>query len=114
MTDIDLDKLRHDGHFRVPDGYFEQLPAQVLHKIRQRRRDARRLWLPAAAASLLLIIGGIGAFNMANSSDNLMEARRRLTERQLKRQRLLEEQQLKDQMARYYSDELAQLEYFYY
>ena len=44
-----FDRVGQENPFRVPEGYFEALPQQVMDRITQRRRR-RRIWEWAAAA----------------------------------------------------------------
>jgi hypothetical protein len=55
-----LDHLKNADTFKVPEGYFEQLPAQVLSKIRVTEKSSaqhtriRKLWLPITSAAAIL------------------------------------------------------------
>lgn len=59
-----------ENPFRVPEGYFDALPAQVMGRIAQ-RRQRRRLWRWAAAAVMAGCICTAG-FLMMNSSNSLL------------------------------------------
>lgn len=103
---MDLNKIKKEEIYRIPDGYFEQLPQQIIQTIHKRKSKKRNLWISSVAAVLVLILCCTGVVNYMN---NIKETKQKLAERQK-----IEEEQLKNQMIDYYRSELAQTDYFYY
>ncbi len=63
-------RVGRENPFRVPEGYFDALPAQVMSRIAQ-RRQRRRIWRWAAAAVMAGCICTAG-FLMMNGSSSLL------------------------------------------
>jgi len=60
-----IDKYKHNQHFNVPDGYFENLPDLVIQRAKQEEKKyltlhRRRKWFAIAAA--ILAICAVGTF----------------------------------------------------
>ena len=74
---IKLDDLEKKQVFSVPEGYFEELPGQVSHKLTQTQRRPLWIMLPffrygAAIASICLIIL-IGYFKTTSPGSELVQ-----------------------------------------
>jgi hypothetical protein len=72
-------KIRDTDLYKVPEGYFEELPNQVIKKIKSENASVRRLparWIYSAAAILLILITVSLVFLLDNKSaefdDNLL------------------------------------------
>lgn len=102
---IDLESLKKEEHYDIPEGYFDQLPNQVMTAIRKKRNRTRKTWIAAAAAVMLAIVTTTLVINFTNEVN--APANMQVTE-------ISEEEQLEDQMINYYSDELAQMDYYNY
>ena len=61
--------------FRVPDGYFEQLTAQVMQQLPEQqkaRTTILRPWLVAAACTLAAILMGVTYYWHQDSADDMI------------------------------------------
>ncbi|MCQ2283860.1 MAG: hypothetical protein MJZ57_03035 [Bacteroidales bacterium] len=103
---IDLDKLSKEEHYKIPEDYFEQLPSQVMNAIHKEQRKKRTLWMSGIAAVAALVI--CSTIVVKFMSDDEVKGSNIVIANQTT------EQQLEDQMADYYSDELAQIDYYNY
>lgn len=100
---IDLESLKKEEHYDIPEGYFEQLPHQVMATIKRKRNRTRNTWITAAAAVALAVVTTTLAINYTSDA----EAPAALQDTEMS-----EEQQLEEQIINYYSDELAQSDYY--
>lgn len=102
---IDLESLKKEEHYDIPEGYFEQLPTQVMTAIRKKRTRTRNTWITTAAAVMLAIVTTTLVINYTNNvKDPAVQQVSNISE----------EEQLEEQMINYYSDELAQMDYYNY
>jgi hypothetical protein len=66
------DKFGRRNPFTVPEGYFEQLTAQVMNQLPERRQKARRVWMRpvwwAAAAVCALFVSTAAWLVIPNES----------------------------------------------
>ena len=103
---IDLESLKKEEHYEVPDGYFEHLPQQVMNVIHKKKTRTRNLWLTSAAAVMLAILCTTLIFYRVNENQ---EAAAKQAQKEME-----DQQQLEEQMINYYSNELAQSDYYNY
>jgi len=100
---IDLDTLQKEEHYQVPEGYFDQLPQQVMNQIHKEKTKRRNIWLSAVAATLALVICSVTVIGYMQRDDvrqqNIVQA-------------ASQNSQLEEQMVDYYSNELAQMDYY--
>ncbi len=58
-----LERAGRENHFRVPEGYFEQLPQRVVSQLPERSSKSRlvslRLWHYAAACVVAVFVMGV-------------------------------------------------------
>ncbi len=106
MKEIDLDTLSKKENYPIPEGYFDQLPHQIMRTIRKERARRRNIAAASIAAVALAIICTSLIINykiddMQNQKDIVIEAE-------------TADKQIEDQMADYYSAELAQIDYYNY
>lgn len=100
---IDLDNLTKEEHYQVPDGYFEAFPKQVMDTIHKDNAKRRNIWLSSIAAVMALVICSVTIVRYVHNN-----------EKEQMRMISIQTEQLENQMADYYSDELAQMDYLYY
>lgn len=101
---IDLDTLRKEEHYQVPEGFFDQFPQQVMNQIRKEKTKRRNIWLSAVAAVMALVITSVTVIQYMqndNRNQNIVQTGS-------------QDSQLEDQMVDYYSTELAQMDYLNY
>jgi hypothetical protein len=73
------DRKMKANPFRVPEGYFEQLPSQVMSKlpdrtVRARRAPLRRLLYAAASVVVALVIGATAYFQLQSHDEQDLTA----------------------------------------
>ena len=107
MEMIDLDNLSKQEHYNIPEGYFDQLPAQMMNAIRKDKARRRNIWLSAVAAVMALVICSTVVIGYMNNDKipGQVVADTQIT---------TADSQLEDQMADYYSAEFAQMDYYNY
>ncbi len=70
------EKFGQDNPFRVPDGYFDQLSAQVMSKLPERKQKARfvslRPILYAAASIVLVLVMGVAYFFQQDNNEQTL------------------------------------------
>ena len=84
MTNEELylkNRITNDNPFRVPEGYFDRLTADVMARLPERQSEnpkeektarriqLRRLWLAAASVAVVAIVGTLVYFNRLNPAD---------------------------------------------
>ena len=102
---IDLDNITKEEHYQVPDGYFDEFPKQVMYSIRKENAKRRNIWLTSIAAFMALVICSATILRIMHNNEKEQEQMRMIS---------VQTEQLEEQMADYYSDELAQMDYMYY
>ena len=103
---IDIENLsKHEG-YAIPEGYFEQLPNQVMNSIRKDRARKRNLTITSIAAVALLVICSTLVLNFKKDESAV--------EKEIVIEASNEEGSLEEQMADYYSSELALMDYYNY
>lgn len=102
---IDLDNITKEEHYQVPDGYFDEFPKQVMYSIRKENAKRRNIWLTSIAAVMALVICSATILRIMHNNEKEQEQMRMIS---------VQTEQLEEQMADYYSDELAQMDYMYY
>jgi Tfp pilus assembly protein PilN len=99
---IDLDTLQKEEQYKVPEGFFDQFPQQVMNQIRKEKAKRRNIWLSAVAAVMALVICSVTVIRYMQQDD-------------VRQQNIVQTQsqdsQLEEQMVDYYSNELAQMDY---
>lgn len=107
MEMIDLDNLSKQEHYNIPEGYFDQLPTQMMNAIRKDKARRRNIWLSAVAAVMALVICSTVVIGYMNNDKipGQVVADTQIT---------TADNQLEDQMADYYSAEFAQMDYYNY
>lgn len=103
---IDIENLSKTENYQVPEGYFEQLSGQIMNTIRKERARRRNIILSSVAAVALLVICSTLVINYKTT-----EAKE---QQQLAIEIQQQTEQLEEQMVDYYSDELAQMDYYNY
>lgn len=104
---IDIDKLNKEEHYNIPDGYFEQLPGQIMGAIRKEKSKKRNIWISSVAAVAAIIICSTIVLNYEKDDTGVKGSDIVIAETS-------SEQLLEEQMADYYSTELAQMDYYNY
>ena len=102
---IDLDNITKEEHYQVPDGYFDEFPKQVMYSIRKENAKRRNIWLTSIAAVMALVICSATILRIMHNNEKEQEQMRMIS---------VQTEQLEEQIADYYSDELAQMDYMYY
>ena len=103
---IDIENLDKQECYQVPDGYFEDLPTTVMNRIHKEQTKKRNLWISSVAVVVLILIcTTLVTGYLHNNAQN---------EAQIAKQQKSDEITLEEQMTDYYSNELAQIEYFYH
>jgi len=102
---IDIENLDKQDCFKVPDGYFESLPKEVMNKIHKEKAKKRNLWITSVAAVVLLLICTTLVTGYLRDTQS---------EQQLADKQKTEEIKLQEQMTDYYNSELAQIDYLNY
>ena len=102
---IDLDNITKEEHYQVPDGYFDEFPKQVMYSIRKENAKRRNIWITSIAAVMALVICSATILRIMHNNEKEQEQMRMIS---------VQTEQLEEQMADYYSDELAQMDYMYY
>lgn len=101
---IDIEKIDRNEHYEVPEGYFDQLPSQVMAAIKKEKTTRRNIFAAAAAAVVLLAVASTLFFNFKKD------------EQENKAQIAIEEKasnaEIQEQMIEYYDTELAQMDYY--
>ena len=84
MTNEELylkSRITNDNPFRVPEGYFDRLTADVMARLPERQSEnpkeektarriqLRRSWLAAASVAVVAIVGTLVYFNKLNPAD---------------------------------------------
>lgn len=84
MTNEELylkNRITNDNPFRVPEGYFDRLTADVMARLPERQSEnpkeektarriqLRRSWLAAASVAVVAIVGTLAYFNRLNPAD---------------------------------------------
>ena len=84
MTNEELylkNRITNDNPFRVPEGYFDRLTADVMARLPERQSEnpkeektarriqLRRSWLAAASVAVIAIVGTLVYFNKLNPAD---------------------------------------------
>ena len=84
MTNEELylkNRITNDNPFRVPEGYFDRLTADVMARLPERQSEnpkeektarriqLRRSWLAAASVAVVAIVGTLVYFNRLNPAD---------------------------------------------
>lgn len=103
---IDIDNLSKTENYVIPEGYFDQLPTQVMRTIHKEKAKRRNLTITSIAAVALLIICSTIVINFKKDEAAV--------EKEMVIETSNEEGSLEDQMADYYSLELAQMDYYNY
>ena len=106
MIEIDLDKLSKKEHYDIPEGYFENLPQQVMTNIRKEKSRRRTFILSAVAAVAAIVICSTIVVNYMNNDE--------IPGKIVAEEQNEDAQQLENQMIDYYSSELAQMDYYNY
>ena len=102
---IDLDTIKKEEQYQVPEGYFDLFPQQVMNQIRKDKAKRQNIWLSAVAAALAVVICSISVVRYIQQDDSRHQDVVK-TE--------IQEGQLEEQMVDYYSTELAQMDYLNY
>lgn len=103
---IDIENLSKNEQYVIPEGYFDQLPLQVMHTIRKDKARRRNLTITSIAAVTLLIICSTIVINFKKDESAI--------QKEMVIETSTEGISLEDQMADYYSMELAQMDYYNY
>ena len=84
MTNEELylkNRITNENPFRVPEGYFDRLTADVMARLPERQSEnptevktarriqLRRSWLAAASVAVVAIVGTLVYFNKLNPAD---------------------------------------------
>lgn len=99
---IDLDTLQKEEQYKVPEGFFDQFPQQVMNQIRKEKAKRRNIWLSAVAAAMALVICSVTVIRYIQQDD---------ARQQDIVQTQSQDSQLEEQIVDYYSNELAQMDY---
>ncbi len=102
---IDLDNITKEEHYQVPDGYFDEFPKHVMNTIRKENTKRRNIWITSIAAVMALVICSVTVVRYVHNTENEKEQMRMIS---------VQTEQLEEQMADYYSAELAQMDYMNY
>lgn len=103
---MDIENLSKNENYAIPEGYFEQLPNQVMNTIRKDKARRRNLTITSIAAVALLVICSTIVINFKKDESAIPK--------EMVIETSTEEISLEDQMADYYSMELAQMDYYNY
>lgn len=104
---IDLDKLSKEEHYSIPEGYFEQLPDQIIGAIHKEKSRKRYIWISSVAAVAAIIICSTIVLNYSKATNEVESPDLAITTAS-------NEDPLEEQMIDYYSTELAQMDYLNY
>lgn len=101
---IDIEKLDRNEHYEVPEGYFDQLPSQVMATIKKEKATRRNIFATAAAAVVLLAVASTLFFNFKKDEKE--------NKAQIAIENKVENAEIQEQMIDYYNTELAQMDYY--
>lgn len=101
---IDIEKLDRNEHYEVPEGYFDQLPSQVMATIKKEKATRRNIFATAAAAVVLLAVASTLFFNFKKDEKE--------NKAQIAIENKAENAEIQEQMIDYYNTELAQMDYY--
>lgn len=104
---IDLDKLSKEEHYNIPEGYFDQLPGQIMGAIHKEKAKKRTIWFSSIAAVAAIVICSTIVLSY-QKDDNVVKGS------DIVIAETSNDQQLEEQMADYYGSELAQMDYYNY
>ncbi|MCQ2245787.1 MAG: hypothetical protein MJZ69_03235 [Bacteroidaceae bacterium] len=105
------DKLRNNNPFKVPEGYFDELPSKVMMMIdaqvkAKKRTIILRRWFSAAA--VLVAILGIGVFSALYLNNSSSEMDNEIAESQTAQ----EENQYVEEMVNYAMMDRSFIDYY--
>ncbi len=101
---IDIEQLNKKEYYDVPEGYFDQLPNQIMGAIRKERTFKRNITISSIAAVFLIIICSTLVINY--KKDDIS------SQKDIAIEKTGNESTLEEQMADYYSTEFAQMDYY--
>lgn len=101
---IDIEEIKVEEHYDIPDGYFENLPHQVMASIRKEKSKRRNLWIASVAAVMLAVVC---TTIVVRYTGNDQQQPQKVAEIQD------EQNQLENQVIDYYNNEFAQIDYIY-
>ena len=107
MTNEELylkERVGQENPFRTPEGYFDQLPSQVMAVIKKEKATRRNIFATAAAAVVLLAIASTLFFNFKKDEQE--------NKAQIAIENKAENAEIQEQMIDYYNTELAQMDYY--
>lgn len=104
---IDLDTLQKEEHYKVPEDYFEQFPQQVMNQIRKEKSRKRNIWLSSVAAVMALVICSVTVVRYIQKNDS---PHQEIVKAAVQAES--QDSQLEEEMIDYYSNELAQMDYY--
>ncbi len=108
--DIDLNNLPKEENYQIPEGYFNNLPGQVMNRIRKEKTKRRIFQLSGVAAALALVICGTFVYRTVSSG---VEQQPIVNEKQIEVTQPEETATpLERQMVDYYSSDFARMEYY--
>ena len=101
---IDIEKFDRNEHYEVPEGYFDQLPSQVMAAVKKEKATRRSIFATAAAAVVLLAVASTLFFNFKKDEQE--------NKAQIAIENKAENAEIQEQMIDYYNTELAQMDYY--
>lgn len=108
--DIDLNNLPKEENYQIPEDYFNNLPGQVMNRIRREKKKRRIFQLSGVAAALAIVICGTFVYKTVSSDEE---------QQPIVNEKQIEETQpegtttpLEQQMVDYYSSDFARMEYY--
>lgn len=101
---IDIENLDRNEHYEVPEGYFDQLPSQVMAAIKKEKTTRRNIFAAAAAAVVLLAVASTLFINFKSEEKN--------NQTQIAIEDKASNAEIQEQMIEYYDTELAQMDYY--
>ncbi len=108
--DIDLKNLPKEENYQIPEDYFNNLPGQVMNRIRKEKKKRRIFLLSGVAAALAIVICGTFVFRSVSSG---VEQQPIVNEKQTEVKQSEETTTpLEQQMVDYYSSDFARMEYY--
>lgn len=108
--DIDLNNLPKEENHQIPEDYFNNLPGQVMHRIRKEKKKRRIFQLSGIAAALAIVICGTFVYKTVSPDAGQQPI---VNEKQIEETQSEETTTpLEQQMVDYYSSDFARMEYY--
>lgn len=105
-----MNNLPKEENYQIPEDYFNNLPGQVMNRIRREKKKRHIFQLSGVAAALAIVICGTFVYKTVSSDE---EQQPIVNEKQIEETQPEETTTpLEQQMVDYYSSDFARMEYY--